>query len=290
MAAGSPGIDLRAVTCVAGNTTLDNVQRNARAILTVAGRHDVPVAAGLARPLLRELVTAPSIHGDTGFGGASAPTPEIELDPRHAVDLLVESIMAAEEPITLVPIGPLSNIAMAMRREPGIRERVDRVIIMGGAIAQGNHTPSAEFNIYVDPEAADIVFGSGLPLTMVGLDVTRQALVGPEEVRRIRALGNRSSVLVADMLEFYTQSHLARRGLPSAPLHDPCCIAEVIDPGLIATQPMNVQIETISPLTRGRTVCDVRGTTGLPTNAEVGVSIDRERFVEIMMACLSTLP
>lgn len=286
MAAASPDIDLLAVTCVAGNAPLANTQENARTIMTVAGIKGVPVAAGLDRPLLRPLVTAAFVHGKSGLDGPQMPAPEVELDPRHAVDLIVETIMAAGRPVTLVPTGPLSNVALALRREPRLRERVARIVLMGGAVGTGNVTPSAEFNIYVDPDAAHVVFDAGIPITMVGLDVTHEARIGPDEWARIRALGAPVGTLVADLLEFYGRHHRARYGWDSVPLHDPCCVAEIIRPGLIATKPMDVQIETNSPLTLGRTVCDVWGVTGRTPNADVGVGIDRDGFVEILMDCL----
>lgn len=286
MAAASPAIDLLAVTCVAGNAPLANTQENARKVLTVAGITEVPVAAGLARPLLRPLVTAAHVHGASGLDGPHLTAPAMELDPRHAVDLIIELALAAPRPITLVPTGPLSNIALALRREPRLAQRVERIVLMGGAIAEGNITPSAEFNIYVDPDAAQIVFSSGIPILMVGLDVTHKALVGPAEQEQIRALGTPVGTLVADLLGFFSGHHRERYGWEGAPLHDPCCVAELIRPGLITIKPMDVQIETASPLTLGRTVCDVWGVTGRAPNADVGVDIDRQGFIEIMMECL----
>lgn len=286
MAVASPAIDLLAVTCVAGNAPLAQTQENARKILTLAGVSDVPVAAGLDRPLLRPLVTARNVHGTTGLDGPNIPPPTVELDARHAVDLIVETIMGAVDPITLVPTGPLSNIAMALRREPRLGERIARIVLMGGAVAEGNVTPSAEFNIYVDPDAARVVFSSGIPITMVGLDVTHKALVGPAERERIRALGAPVGATVAGLLDFYGRHHEEKYGWDGVPLHDPCCVAEVIRPGLIATKPMDVQIETASELTLGRTVCDVWGVTRRTPNADVGVDIDRQGFVDILMDCL----
>ena len=286
MAAASPAIDLLAVTCVAGNAPLDRTQENARKVLTVAGIGDVPVAAGLDRPLVRPLVTAAHVHGSTGLDGPELPAPTVELDPRHAVDLIVELALAAPRPLTLIPTGPLSNIAMALRRAPRLAEQVERIVLMGGSIAEGNITPSAEFNIYVDPEAAHIVFTSGIPITMVGLDVTHQALVRPADVAAIRAMGTPVAAMVAGLLDYDARFHQQRYGWDGAPLHDPCCVAALIRPGLITTKPMDVQIETVSPLTLGRTVCDVWGVTGRAPNADVGVSIDRQGFIDVLMDCL----
>lgn len=286
MAVAHPAIDLRAVTCVAGNVSLAYTQENARRVLTVAGRTDIPVAAGLDRPLIRELVTAPEVHGATGLGGTTTPEPDFELDSRHAIDLMVETFEESAGDIVLVPTGPLSNIAMLLRRAPHIKEKIPRIILMGGAYGQGNHSPSAEFNIFVDPEAAAIVFSSGIPITMVGLDVTHQARAGQREVEVLRAMGNPVADLVADMIGYYSDFHQKFYGWDTVPVHDACCVAELISPGLIVTQLANVQIETISDLTRGRTVCDLRGKSKLPATADVGIGIDGERFLEIMMDCI----
>jgi len=244
------------------------------------------VAAGLDRPLVRPLVTAAHVHGQTGLDGPELPVPTVALDPRHAVDLIVETVTASARPLTLVPTGPLSNIAMALRRAPHLKERVERIVLMGGAIAEGNITPSAEFNIYVDPEAAHIVFTSGIPITMVGLDVTHQALVGPAEVAAIRALGTPVATMTAGLLDYYARFHQDLYGWDGVPLHDPCCVAALIRPGLITTKAMDVQIETTSALTLGRTVCDVWGVTGRAPNADVGVAIDRQGFIDVLMDCL----
>ena len=286
MAVATPAIDLLAITCVAGNAPLANTQENARKVLTVAGITGVPVAAGLDGPLVRPLVTAAGVHGTTGLDGPPLPAPAVALDPRHAVDLIVDLVTVSEREVTLVPTGPLSNIAMALSREPRLKERVAHIVLMGGAIAEGNVTPSAEFNIYADPDAARVVFSSGIPITMVGLDVTHRALVGPEEKERIRALGTPVGLLVAGLLDFYGRHHRARYGWDAVPLHDACCVAEVIRPGLITTRPMNVQIETVGELTLGRTVCDVWGVSGRGPNADVGVDIDRQGFLDVLMDCL----
>jgi len=286
MAAASPVLDLRAITCVAGNAPLADTQRNARAVLTVARLTGVPVAAGMDRPLVRPLVTAADVHGASGLDGPAMPAPTVELDPRHAVDLIIEMVMASPAPLTLVPTGPLTNVAMALRREPRLKERLARIVSMGGSVAEGNVTPSAEFNIYVDPEAAHVVYTSGVPITMVGLDVTHKALVGAPEKDLIRALGSPVASLVADLLDFFGHHHRERYGWDAVPLHDPCCVAELIRPGLITTKPMFVAIETASELTLGRTVCDVWGVTKQPPNADVGLHIDRQGFLDVLMDCL----
>ena len=286
MAIASPKIDLLAVTAVAGNAPVADTARNARAVLTAAGVTDIPVAAGMDRPLMRRLVTAPHVHGDNGLGGTNPPAPAFDLDPRHAVDLLIDTITGSDEPVTLVPTGPLTNIATMIRMAPEVCRRIPRMILMGGSAGLGNVTPSAEFNIYVDPDAAEIVFSSGIPITMVGLDVTHRATFTAEDTARVRALNSDIGNFVADMLAFYGKADRVVGGIP---LHDPCCVAAIIEPDLITTQPMNVQVETKSELTIGRTVCDVLGVTGQPPTAEVGVDIDRERFVAIVMDCLERL-
>jgi inosine-uridine nucleoside N-ribohydrolase len=235
---------------------------------------------------MRELVTAPEVHGETGLGGTTTPEPTFDLDPRHAVDLMIEMFESSDGSMVLVPTGPLTNVAMALLRAPHIRTKIKRIVLMGGAFGLGNHTPSAEFNILVDPHAAHVVFSSGVPIMMVGLDVTHKAVVGPKEVAEIRALSTSVGTLVADMLDFYSAFHKQRYGWDEVPLHDPCCIAELISPGLIQTKPMNVQVEISSPLTMGRTVCDVIGVTQLPPTADVGVNLDGAKFVEILMDCL----
>jgi len=278
LAAADPSAELLAVTTVAGNQTLDKTTANALKVLTLAGRTDVPVAAGCDRPLARELVTAPKIHGMSGLDGASLPEAAFSADPRHAADLIAEIALSSDEPLVLVPTAPLTNIATLIMREPEIGRRIARIVWMGGAIGEGNTTPSAEFNAYVDPEAAEAVFASGIPITMVGLDVTHQALYTRKDAQDIRLLGNPVASTVADLLDFFRGSYLAQFGLGGCPLHDPCAVAEALHPGMVATSPMRVEVETSGVWTRGRTVCDRRGAWGKAPNADVGVHLHVDAF------------
>jgi inosine-uridine nucleoside N-ribohydrolase len=287
LAARAPGIQLQAITTVAGNQVLEKTARNALKVCSLAGIRDIPIAAGMDRPLVRELHTAPEIHGVSGLDGPSIPEPDLTLVPTHGVDLLIERLRASDGDLTIVATGPLTNVATAMRRAPDILPKIQRIVLMGGAIGLGNTTPAAEFNIYVDPEAAHIVFTSGRPVTMVGLDVTHQVLATPEVRARIRALGSPVAHLVDDLLGFYADRYRAVFGFDSPPLHDPCAVAHVVDPTLLTTQPMHVDIELRGEWTAGRTVCDVHGVTGKPANVEVATGIDVERFWSLLVDTLA---
>ncbi|MBX5463983.1 MAG: nucleoside hydrolase [Clostridia bacterium] len=287
LAHAHPAVELLAVTTVAGNQTLPKTTLNARRVMTVAGIRDVPVAAGADRPLVREQVVAADIHGESGLDGPRFGEPTVELDPRHAVDLIIETVLR-EDDVTLVPVGPLTNIALAIRREPRILPRIREVVLMGGSCTLGNVTPAAEFNIYADPEAAQIVFSSGLPLTMVGLDLTHQVRATPEVVERIRALGNPVAEMAADLLTFFASTYRKVFGFEGAPLHDPCAVAYLIDPQLIECQPANVEVELRGTWTYGATVCDLYGVTGRPANARVATRIDRERFWDLIVEALAS--
>jgi len=288
LALAHPELEILAVTCCAGNASLERTSINARVVLDVAGRADVPVAAGLPKPLFRELQTAPEVHGQSGLDGPELPKPSFDLVAEHAVDLIRRTLAESDEKVVLIPTGPLTNIAAALLLSPVTAERIERIVLMGGSVAEGNVTPSAEFNIWVDPEAARIVFESGVPITMVGLDVTHKALIYREDVERIRDMGSKVGMFVVELLEFFGRHHKEQYDWDGSPLHDACAVAEVLQPGIVATRPMHVSIETESELTRGRTVCDVWGVAGLPTNVEVGVDIDRDRFVEMLMAAIAT--
>lgn len=288
LAARAPGITLEAITTVAGNQTVDKTAYNALRVCSLAGIHSVPIAKGMDRPLVRDLVTAASIHGSSGLDGPSLPEPTLTLAPLHAVDLLIELLLASEGDLTIVATGPLTNIATAMRRESRIVPKIQRIVLMGGAIGLGNWTPAAEFNIYVDPEAAHIVFSCGRPVTMVGLDVTHTALATPEVRSRIRALGTPVAHLVDDLLGFFAETYLRVFGFAAPPLHDPCAVAHVVDSTLLRTQPMRVEIELRGEWTLGRTVCDAHGVTGKLANAQVGVGIDAPRFWDLLIETLAT--
>jgi inosine-uridine nucleoside N-ribohydrolase len=288
LAAASPAIDLRAITTVAGNQTLDKTTLNARRVCSVAGITDVPIAAGSDRPLRRERIIAAEIHGHSGLNGVEWGEPTIPLDPRDGVDLIIEEARGADHPLTIIAVGPLTNVAAALERAPGIAERIERIAIMGGAIGLGNWTPSAEFNIHADPEAAEIVFASGVPITLVPLEVTHRALATIEVIERIGALDTAVAHMSVALLRFFAETHERVFGFAAPAVHDPCAVAAVIDPSIVATRPVNVVVDTTSELSLGRTVCDLYGTTGRPANADVGVDLDVERFWNLMIETLAT--
>jgi inosine-uridine nucleoside N-ribohydrolase len=288
MACGSPGLDLLAVTTVAGNATLPKTTRNALRVLSLIGRTDVPVAAGASGPLVRELRTAEDIHGESGMDGPEIPEATFEADERGAVELLADTLGEAAEPVALIPLGPLTNIAALLRRHPDLKGKISRISLMGGSIGLGNTTPAAEFNIYVDPEAAREVFASGLPITMSGLDVTHQAGAGRAERDRLRGLGGIGE-LVAGSLDFFARTYERSFGFDAPPLHDPVAVGAILQPGVLRTRPMNVEIECDSDLTRGETVCDLHGVTGRRANADVGVALDREAFFDLLHDSLGRL-
>ena len=288
LAAASPAIDLLAITTVAGNHTIDRMTLNARRICSIAGIRDVPIAEGCDRPLVREQITAPQIHGTTALGGVEFEgEPDVPIDPRNAVDLIVETFMARED-ATLIAIGPLTNVAMALRREPRLARRIRRISLMGGAWGLGNFSPAAEFNILADPEAARIVFESGVPITMCGLELTRQAVATPDVIDRVAALGTPVGEMCAAMLRFYAEATRRRRRSFGPALHDPCSVAWLIDPSLIVTEPMHVEIETHSEFSYGRTVVDVDGVTSEPANVDVAVALDASRFWDLLIGALAT--
>jgi inosine-uridine nucleoside N-ribohydrolase len=289
LACGHPDLDLLAVTTVAGNVSLEKTTHNALRVLSLVGCTDVPVGAGASEPLERPLHTAEDIHGKSGLDGPEEmPEAGFEADERGAVALISDTLRASSGPVTLVPVGPLTNIAAFLREHPDLKERVGRISLMGGSMGLGNTTPAAEFNIYVDPEAAREVFESGLPITMSGLDVTHQAGAGPEERERLRAAGRVGGV-VAGFLDFFAGAYESVFGFDAPPLHDPVAVAAVLEPDLLKTRPMRVDIECESDLTRGETVCDFYGVTGRAPNAEVGVELDREGFFNLLYGALGRL-
>src|SRR5918998_2785927 len=287
-ACGAPELDVLAVTTVAGNVPLEKTTRNALRILSLIGRPDIPVAAGAASPLHRPLHTAENIHGESGLDGPEIPAPSFESDERGATELIADTLRGAPGPVTLLPTGPLTNVAAFLREHPELKERVARISLMGGSIGLGNTTPAAEFNVYVDPEAARVVFESGLPVTMIGLDVTHKAAIGQEEVRRLLTLG-RVGEVAADLVTFFTGTYEKVFGFRAPPIHDAVAVAAVVEPGILETRPMRVEVECESELTRGETVCDFYGVWGKPTNAEVGVDLNRAVFFEILYRSLREL-
>lgn len=289
LACGHPDLDLLAVTTVAGNVTIEKTTRNALRVLSLVGRTDVPVGVGASRPLERPLHTAEDIHGQSGLDGPEEiPEAGFGPDERDAVALISDTLRDCPEPVTLIPVGPLTNIAAFLREHPDLKDRIARVSLMGGSMGLGNTTPAAEFNIYVDPEAAREVFESGLPITVSGLDVTHQAGAGPEERELLRSTGRVGGV-VAGFLDYFAATYENKFGFDAPPLHDPVAVAAVLDPGLLKTRPMRVDVECESDLTRGETVCDFYGLTGKKPNAEVGVDLDREGFFELLYEALGRL-
>lgn len=289
LAAASPALELEAITTVAGNQTLDKVTLNARRVCSIAGIHDVPIAAGRDAPLHRERIVAEDIHGASGLDGVDWEEPTVPQDPRDGVDVIIEHALRDDaRPVTLVAVGPLTNVAAALTREPRIAGRIERISIMGGAIGLGNRTPSAEFNIYADPEAADVVFGSRVPITLVPLEVTHRALAMEPILERIAALDTPVARMSVALMRFFAETYERVFGFEAPALHDPCAVAAVIDPTVVHASPMNVAVELDSELSLGRTVCDVYGTTGRAPNADVATGLEVDRFWDLMLAALAT--
>jgi purine nucleosidase len=288
LALGSPELELLGVTTVHGNQTLAKTTANALRVLELAGRSDIPVAAGAERPLVGEPAVASDVHGESGLDGPELPEPTTAPVDAHAIDFLAETLLGAAERVTLIPTGPLTNIALLLARHPRAAERIERIVLMGGAIAEGNVTPAAEFNIWIDPEAAARVFASGLDVTMIGLDVTHRALLTPAHAHELRAAG-RIGTFVADLHGFYTRFHADTYGWDGAPVHDAVAVAHVIRGDLVRTERRNVEIDCASPLCRGRTVVDLWRRTGRPENAHVGIDIDAEGFLRLLIDRLGRL-
>lgn len=282
-------LEVLGVTTVAGNVPLKLTQRNARMMCDIAGRHEMLVFAGCDRPMRRELVTAEYVHGETGIDGLDVFEPVTPLQEQHAVEFIVDTLLAADdESVTLVPTGPLTNIGTAIQREPAILRAVKELVIMGGAMREsGNRSPSAEFNIIVDPDAADIVFGCGRPIAALGLDVTHQVLSTRERVARIAALNNPAAEAAAGMLSFFDRYDTEKYASAGAPLHDPCTVAYLLRPYLFAGKQCNISIETQSELTLGHTAVDFWHVTDRPVNANWIHSVDADGFYELLTTRLA---
>ena len=291
LAAGNPDIELLGLTTIGGNHTIDKVTHNARQVLTIAGALDVPVYRGASRPLINGVVTAEDIHGDSGMEihGYDLPEPAVGVEDEHAVRWIVDTLMR-EEPgtVTLVPTGPLTNIALAVRMEPRIVSRVREVVLMGGAYGTGNITASAEFNTFVDPEAAAIVFGEDWPVVMVGLDLTHQALATPEVESRFAALGTSAGDFVVALIDAFRRNYKDAQDFDNPPVHDPCAVAYVIDPSLVETVPAPLSVELAGTLTRGRTVADFRASNA-PCNTSVATRLDVNRFWDLVVDAVQRL-
>jgi pyrimidine-specific ribonucleoside hydrolase len=276
------------ITTVCGNSPLSNTTHNALRVLALLGRSDVPVAAGAERPLVRESWTPVEFHGASGLDGAALPEPEADPRPEGALALTESLVAGAGRRVTLVATGPLTNVALLLRARPRIHEGIERICLMGGSLGEGNTTPSAEFNIWHDPEAASIVLGSGIPISMMGLDVTHRALFLEPDVARLEALDTRVAGVWVDLLRFFAVYHRRRYGWDGSPIHDAVAVAHLAVPGLVSTRLLRVDVETAGDLTRGRTVADPEGLRGLPVNAEVGVDIDRARFVDMLVEAIAS--
>jgi inosine-uridine nucleoside N-ribohydrolase len=278
LALASPEVELLGVTTVAGNQTLDKTTANALKILEYAGRADVPVHVGAPRPIVREQWAAEFVHGRSGLDGPDLPDPHTEPAPGHAVDFLAQQL-EEHEGVVLVPVGPLTNIGLLLAKHTGIEQRIARIVLMGGAIAEGNVTPAAEFNIWADPEAAHRVFTSGVDVTMIGLDVTHKALLFPDVVERLRASG-RVGKLVAELYDFYHAHHVRMYGWEGSPVHDAVAVAHVIRDDLVRTEHRDVVVDIGPEPGRGRTYVDLWKRTGNEPNAHVGVDIDGPAFID----------
>ncbi|KHE13807.1 hypothetical protein OI71_17685 [Aeromonas hydrophila] len=287
LALASPELKVLAVTTSAGNQTPDKTLNNALRILTLLGRDDIPVAAGAPKPLARELIIADNVHGESGLDGPKLPDPAFAPVAMTALELMAKCLRESPEPVTLVPTGPLTNIALLLAAHPELKSKIARIVLMGGAAGPGNWTPAAEFNIYVDPQAADMVFKSGLPITMCGLDVTHQAQVMDEDIERVRAITNPVAQCVAGLLDFFMIYHRDPKwGFAGAPLHDPCTIAWLLAPALFHGVECRVDIETGGTHTSGMTVVDRYGLTGKAANALVLLGLDRAGFINLLVTRL----
>jgi purine nucleosidase len=289
LAHGNPEVELCAITTVAGNQTLEKTTLNARRVCSVANITGIPVAAGCDRPLLRPLVTAAETHGESGLDGPRFDGPTTPLTDTHAVDLIIDLVMSSPGEITLVPIGPLTNIAIALRKEPRLATAVREVVLMGGTHTRGNSTPAAEFNIFVDPEAAAIVFGAGWPITMIGLDLTHQALATPQVIERIGALGTPLAGITVELMNFFTSTYKVMSGFDSPPVHDPCAVARIIDPKLVECVPTYVTVETHGTTTSGMTSVDFENRFGREPNALVATKLDFDGFWNLMLDAIQRI-
>lgn len=289
LALASPELELKAVTTSAGNQTPEKTLRNALRILTLLQRSDIPVAGGAVKPLMRELIIADNVHGESGLDGPELPEPNFAPQQCNAVELIAKTLRESAEPVTIVATGPLTNIALLLTSHAELQLKIARIVIMGGAAGLGNWTPAAEFNIYVDPEAAEIVFQSGLPIVMAGLDVTHRAQIMSEDIERFRQLGNPVAAVVADLLDFFMEYHKQEKwGFQGAPLHDPCTIAWLIQPSMFTCVERWVGVETQGKYTQGMTVVDYYGLTNNAPNTTVMMDIDRQAFVNLLVERVGT--
>lgn len=282
LALAAPELKLLGIVTVAGNVPLAVTSANARRICELAQRQDIPVFEGCPRPMLQRLATAEAVHGESGLIGVDLPAPTLLAQPQHGVTWMIETLLAVSQPIVIATLGPMTNLAMAIVQAPQITPKIQRVVMMGGAITHGNVTPSAEFNLYSDPHAAHIVFTSGIPLTWISLDVTHQAIATAARCQMLRAIGAPIGSVVADLLSAYGEYDRQRHGFAGAPLHDPCVIAYLLQPALFTKCDRYVEIELVSPSSIGRTIVDWWQTTGKPVNTQVVTTIDADGFYQLL--------
>jgi inosine-uridine nucleoside N-ribohydrolase len=287
LALASPEVELLGVTTVSGNQTLEKTTTNALKILEFVGRTDIPVHVGCARPLVEEQHAAADVHGETGLDGPDLPAPTTQPADGHAIDFIAQTVRE-HEGVVLVPVGPLTNIGLLLARYPGIEERIERIVLMGGAIAEGNVTPAAEFNIWADPHAAHRVFTSGIDVTMVGLDVTHKALLFPQKVDELREAG-RVGGLVAALFDFYHGHHQRMYGWEGSPVHDALAVAHVVSDRFVTTEHRYVEVDVGPEPGRGRTYVDLWEKTGRDPNCHVGVDVDGPGFIDVLVDRLKSL-
>lgn len=283
LALASPELEVKAVTSSAGNQTPDKTLRNVLRMLTLLKRSDIPVAGSAVKPLMRDLIIADNVHGETGLDGPALPEPGFAPQNCTAVELMAKVLRESPEPVTLVATGPQTNVALLLNSHPELHAKIARIVIMGGAMGLGNWTPAAEFNIYVDPEAAEIVFQSGIPVVMAGLDVTHRAQIMADDIERFRAINNPVARTVAELLDFFMEYHKTEKwGFQGAPLHDPCTIAWLLKPEIFTTARRWVGVETQGKYTQGMTVVDYYMLSGNEPNTDIMLDIDRQAFVDLL--------
>ena len=290
MAGRHPDFELLGITTVAGNQTIENVTRNALNVCQWLGL-DVPVCKGMSGAMVRyeypiEIPQSTMLHGDSGLDGPVFPELTKKLDPRHAVDFIIEAVKNADSPVTLLPTGPLSNIGMAIRKEPSILENIEEIVLMGGVYQHGNVTPAAEFNIFADAEAANVVFNCGRPVVMMGLDVTRKVLCYPQIVERMGKIDNCGARLFVEVMKYFCMKQKMVFGWDGGPLHDPCTMAYLIDPSCFKVEQMHVDIDISGSVSHGRTNCDTFHLTDKVKNAGVAIEVNSDRFWDIIEECL----
>ena len=283
LALASPELDVKAITSSAGNQTPEKTLRNVLRMLTLLQRQDIPVAGGARKPLMRELIIADNVHGESGLDGPALPEPDFAPQNCTAVELMAKTLRESPQPVTIVATGPQTNVALLLNSHPELHDKIARIVLMGGAMVLGNWQPAAEFNIYVDPEAAEIVFQSGIPVVMAGLDVTHRAQIHDMDIERFRQVGNPIATIVAELLDFFMEYHKdAKWGFTGAPLHDPCTIAWLLKPELFTCVERWVGVETQGKYTQGMTVVDYYFLTGNQPNTTVLLDVDREGFVDLL--------